>query len=262
MMTKNSTEEMTGAAIIVPARLESQRFPRKLLHIFRGKPLLLHTAERIRSEVPEIPLFFAVAEAELEDCLKGAGFDTILTDPSLPSGTDRIAHANRKIRARKVINVQADEPLVTGEQIRSLLTMLDREDVAMSTLAISIKDEDRVQDPNQVKVVRSLNGMALYFSRAPIPWVRDAQGKPSGEQLVHLPVYGHLGLYGYRDHFLEAYLSLAPSPLEKLERLEQLRALENGYQIAVDLTTDETIGIDTPEDINRLEEHFSGKKNK
>lgn len=255
-MSDPSENDLTGAAVIVPARLESQRFPRKLLHTFRGKPLILHTAERIRSEVPELPLFFAVAEEELEDCLETAGFRTIRTDPALPSGTDRIAHANRKIRARKIINVQADEPLVTGGQIRSLLQMLDREGVAMSTLAIPLKEAARFQDPNQVKVVRSVQGVAMYFSRAPIPWVRDEGGKPDNEKLTSLPVYGHLGLYGYRDNFLEAYLTLAPSPLEKLERLEQLRALENGYQIAVDLTNEETIGIDTPQDLERLQRHF------
>jgi len=240
-------------AIIVPARLQSVRFPRKLLHPIQGVPLILCTARRIQNVSPGIPLYFAVGDEELAIVLEAEGYKCIRTDPSLASGTDRIAFANRQIGADFVVNVQADEPLVTGPQIDNLFRLLGEEGVAMSTLAVQLFDPARLADPSQVKVVLGVNGKALYFSRAPIPWSRDSQGEPSADLMKVLPVFGHLGLYGYRADFLEAFLQLKPSALEKIECLEQLRALENGFEIRVGLTKDETIGVDTLGDIERLE---------
>lgn len=239
-------------AIIVPARLQSVRFPNKLLHPVRGRPLVLHTAERVAAAAPGIPLFFAVAGEALADVLGGEGFRCVRTDPDLASGTDRIAAANREIGAEMVVNVQADEPMVTGKQIRTLFALVEA-GAEMSTLAVRLGDPARLADPSQVKVVRDLRGRALYFSRAPIPWNRDDGGAPPASGMAGEAFLGHLGLYGYRAGFLEKFVGMRPSALETLEKLEQLRALENGARIEVALTESPTVGVDTPADVVRLE---------
>jgi 3-deoxy-manno-octulosonate cytidylyltransferase (CMP-KDO synthetase) len=243
-------------AIIVPARLTSTRFPRKLLHPVQGKPVIIWTAERIRKVAPEFPLYFAVDDAELEDCLGAAGFQTVMTRPDHPSGTDRLAEANASVAASAVINVQGDEPLVTGEQIRALAAGLES-GAAMSTLAVRFVRPEDFANPNQVKVVRDRVGLALYFSRSPIPFVRDRQGQVDAAWLAGNPVYRHLGLYAYTADFLEAFSTLESGFLEGLEKLEQLRAMEHGYRIHVGITDQPTIGIDTPEDIAAFEAALS-----
>lgn len=164
-----------NAAIIVPARLASTRFPRKLLHAVRGKPIILWTAERIRAVAPEYPLYFAVDDDALERCLGDAGFQTVRTRADHLSGTDRLAEANKAVGAAVVINVQGDEPLVTGEQIRALAAGLEGA-AAVATLAVRFSQAKGVRNPNQVKVVRDRAGYALYFSRSPIPFARDSGG--------------------------------------------------------------------------------------
>ena len=237
-------------SIIVPARLASSRFPRKLLYEVRGKPIILWTAERIRSVAPEFPLIFAVEDVELADCLKDAGFDSVLTRSDHPSGTDRLAEANATIGAPAVINVQGDEPLVTGEQIRALAKGL-REGVAISTLAVPFERVEDFMNPNQVKVVRDRSGDALYFSRASIPFARDSD--VSERWLSQNACYRHLGLYAYDADFLNAFSKLEPGFLETVEKLEQLRAMEHGYRIHVGITAQTTIGIDTFEDVAKFE---------
>lgn len=237
---------MIERAIVVPARLGSQRFPGKLLHEVRGRPLILWTADNILRIAPGVPLVFAVAEPELEDCLKAAGHDCLLTDPDLPSGTDRIAMANRQIRARQVINVQADEPVLQATHLSSLMKMLDAGfDVA--TVATPFSSDADFRDPNKVKAVINKDGQALYFSRAPVPYARDSSGR--------LPenAYWHMGLYAYTADVLEQFLSWEPSPLELTERLEQLRVLENGGRIGVAISASRTVGVDVPEDLEQLE---------
>lgn len=234
--------------IIVPTRLTSTRFPRKLLYEVKGKPVILWTAERIREVAPEFPLFFAVDDAELEDCLAGAGYQTVMTRPDHPSGTDRLAEANAAVGADAVINVQGDEPLVTGEQIRALAAGLES-GAAIATLAVPFERPEDFANPNQVKVVRDRSGLALYFSRSPIPFARDHAGVVDTAWLQANPVYRHLGLYAYRADFLKAFATLEPGFLEQTEKLEQLRAMEHGYKIHVGITDQPTVGIDTPEDI-------------
>lgn len=214
--------------------------------------MVLHTARRVRTIAPEVPIFFAVAEEELAATLRAEDFDCISTDPRLASGTDRIAFANREVGAERVVNVQADEPLVSASQIKTLFALLE-EGAEMSTLAFPLRGLKQFKDPNQVKLVRGIEGRALYFSRAPVPWDRESVGNPSSDVMATIPVLGHLGLYGYRAEFLEHFVSLEPSPLEKVERLEQLRALENGAAIQVGLTQEHTVGVDTLEDVARLE---------
>ena len=169
-----------------------------------------------------------------------------MTRSELPSGTDRLAEANKRIEAEYVINVQADEPLVCAEQIQALHDLIHQPGVDMATLATPFISYSDFKDPNQVKVVFSKNGKALYFSRAPIPHMRSDESKVSPPPPKN--AYRHLGLYAYRSNFLSHYNELNPSTYEALERLEQLRALENGYAIAVGITHQPSIGIDTLED--------------
>ena len=239
-------------SIIVPARLASTRFPSKLLYEVRGKPIILWTAERIRTVAPEFPLYFAVDDDALERCLSEAGFTAILTRAEHSSGTDRLAEANAAIGAPAVINVQGDEPLVTGEQIRALAAGIERE-AAIATLAVPFVRPQDFANPNQVKVVRDREGYALYFSRSSMPFARDTSGEVDAAWLAQNHCYRHLGLYAYKADFLSAFSSLEPGLLEQIEKLEQLRAMEHGYRIHVGITDQATIGIDTPEDIAEFE---------
>ncbi|MBI5691406.1 MAG: 3-deoxy-manno-octulosonate cytidylyltransferase [Verrucomicrobia bacterium] len=244
---------MTHPAIIVPCRLESTRFPRKLLHVIKGRPLLLWVAERIAREAPEFPLYFAVDDELLRACVEGAGFRAIPTSVSHQSGTDRLAEANRVVRAEHVINVQADEPLVTGAQIRALADLLAG-GAPMATLATPFRTAADFRNPNQVKVVLApTKRRALYFSRSPMPFARDRGGEVDDAWVTAHPCFKHLGLYGYRADLLERFASLPPGQLERIEKLEQLRVLENGLEIACDVTADPSIGVDTPEDAIRFE---------
>ena len=239
-------------SIIVPARLTSTRFPHKLLFKVRGKPIILWTAERIRTVAPEFPLYFAVDDDALERCLSDAGFAAVRTRAEHPSGTDRLAEANAAVGAPAVINVQGDEPLVTGEQIRALAAGLER-DAAIATLAVPFVQPQDFANANQVKVVRDREGYALYFSRSPMPFARDTAGQVDALWLAQNRCYRHLGLYAYKADFLSAFSSLEPGLLEQVEKLEQLRAMEHGYRIHVGITDQATIGIDTPEDIAEFE---------
>ena len=244
---------MPTTAIIVPCRLESTRFPRKLLHPIRGKPLLLWVAQRIAAEAPEFPLYFAVDHERLREAVASHGFKVIMTSPAHPSGTDRLAEANRTVRADRIVNVQADEPLVTGGQIRELARLIGGE-APMATLATPFRRVTDFYNPNQVKVVIRRDGRALYFSRSRMPFSRDLGLTVDDAWVASNPCYKHLGLYAYHAALLEKLASLPPGRYEKIERLEQLRVLENGYDILVGLTEDQTIGIDTRDDAERFEQ--------
>jgi 3-deoxy-manno-octulosonate cytidylyltransferase (CMP-KDO synthetase) len=243
---------MSGTAIIVPCRLESSRFPRKLLYKIKGKPLLLWVAERIARSAPEYPLYFAVDHEVLGECVTAAGFRAVMTRSDHQSGTDRIAEANRQIGAARVINVQADEPLVSAGQIAGLAQLIGGA-APMATLAIPFKTAADFNNPNQVKVVRDAAGRALYFSRLPLPYARDCQGRVDDAWVRSHQCLRHLGLYAYHAEWLQRFAQLPRGRLEAIENLEQLRALENGCEIMVGLTGDPTIGIDTPEDAAEFE---------
>jgi 3-deoxy-manno-octulosonate cytidylyltransferase (CMP-KDO synthetase) len=242
---------MASVAIIVPCRLESKRFPRKLLHKIKGKPLLLWVAERIVAVAPNFDLWFAVDDASLKDCLAPGRFRTVMTRTDHATGTDRLAEANRTIGADQVINVQADEPLVSGGQIR-LLAELIGGPAAMATLATRFTTAEDFRNPNQVKVVCDLDGRARYFSRSPIPYPRDHRGAIDDAWVASNPCYRHLGLYAYKAGLLDEFARLPVGRLEKIEQLEQLRIIENGREIAVGLTDDPTIGVDTLEDAEKF----------
>jgi 3-deoxy-manno-octulosonate cytidylyltransferase (CMP-KDO synthetase) len=247
---------MPDVAIIVPCRLESTRFPRKLLHPIRGLPLLQWVVARLQQEAPDLPVYFAVDHELLRDCVTAAGGQAILTDPAHPSGTDRIAEANRTVQAERVINVQADEPLVSAAQIR-LLADLITAGAPMATLATPFTTAADFNNPNQVKVVFApTTRRALFFSRSPLPYARDRQGAVDDAWVRANPCYRHLGLYAYKADLLEKFAKLPPGRLEQIEKLEQLRVLENGHEIACDLTNDPTIGVDTPEDAEKFERYL------
>ncbi len=242
---------MPKTAIIVPCRLESTRFPRKLLHVIKGHPLLWWVATRIAREAPEFPLHFAVDHELLRDCVAAAGFQAVMTDPAHQSGTDRIAEANRTVRAEFVINVQADEPLVTAGQIRALAGLVEN-GAAMATLVTPFKRVVDFYNSNQVKVVMRQDGRALYFSRSRMPFSRDLGLTIDDAWVQANPCYKHLGLYAYRADLLEKLAKLPPGRYEQIEKLEQLRVLENGYDIACAVTEDPMIGVDTPEDVTKF----------
>jgi 3-deoxy-manno-octulosonate cytidylyltransferase (CMP-KDO synthetase) len=225
------------------------------LHKIRGRPLLVWVAERIVSVAPDLDLWFAVDDPLLADCLKPGGYRTLMTRADHASGTDRLAEANRTVRADHVINVQADEPLVSAEQIRLLATLIGGT-AEMATLATRFSTAADFRNPNQVKVVCDAAGRARYFSRSPIPYPRDLAGAPDDAWVAAQPCLRHLGLYAYKAALLDAFARLPMGRLEEIERLEQLRVIENGREIAVGITNDPTIGVDTPEDAEKFEEHL------
>ncbi len=245
---------MSTTAIIVPCRLESTRFPRKLLHVIKGRPLVLWVAERIREQAPEFPLFFAVDDELLAAPLREEGFRAILTNVTHQSGTDRIAEANRTVKADRVINVQADEPLVTRAQILTLAELIGGT-AAMATLGTPFTAATDFNNPNQVKVVFAPGGgRALYFSRSPVPFARDRAGQVDDAWVRSNPCFKHLGLYAYQAELIEKFARLPAGRYEQIEKLEQLRVIENGYEILCGVTHDPTIGVDTPEDAVKFEE--------
>lgn len=237
---------MNTCAIIIPARLSSQRFPRKLLHPICGKPLILWTAENLKQAKLDWPIFFAVEDQELLDLLKHSGFNAILTGTHA-SGTDRIAEANRQVKADLVINIQADEPLTGAHHVKMLFDLMQG-GADMGTLAHRISNNEDFTNPNRVKVVCGASGQALYFSRSPIPHPRA-----SGVTKTPSHAFLHLGMYAYTAEFLEAFQKLPTGTLEGIEKLEQLRALENGYNIQVGITSETGFGVDAPEDAISLE---------
>jgi 3-deoxy-manno-octulosonate cytidylyltransferase (CMP-KDO synthetase) len=245
-----SMDSNISTVIIVPARLASVRFPKKLLADAGGKPLILRTADRIREQVPEFELYFAVDGDELKNILEDSGYNVILTNPDLPSGTDRIAAVNQILKKNFVINVQADEPMIEREHILLLTDALSSDDVSISTLASPFLTMKDFLDPNQVKVVLDDNNYALYFSRAPIPHARE-QNYQKVNKNFKLGLK-HMGLYGYKKEFLEKFTSSQEGELEKIEKLEQLRALQFGYRIAVKITDKISIGVDVPADLQKI----------
>ncbi|MGF1452571.1 MAG: 3-deoxy-manno-octulosonate cytidylyltransferase [Opitutales bacterium] len=241
-------------AIIVPARVASQRLPAKLLRAVAGAPLVAHTARRLKSVAPPgVAVVFATdGDPRLAEIIRSEGCKVVETDPALPSGTDRLAAANREVGAVRILNVQADEPLVSSEQLKALLRLLEG-GAAMATVARPFPDGPSFTEPNKVKVVCGLDGRALYFSRAPIPFARDVGGIFDSASLASRHCLWHQGLYAYTAETLDTFAKLPPSPLEQVERLEQLRALENGISIHVAIVNDAGIGVDTAEDLAALE---------
>jgi 3-deoxy-manno-octulosonate cytidylyltransferase (CMP-KDO synthetase) len=229
---------------VIPARLASTRLPRKVLRTIAGDPLLLwvYRAARACPELDEVVV--AADSPEVADLCAAHNIPCIITSPALPSGTDRLHAVSLAHPADIYVNIQGDEPLLHPGHITAILAPFAHAHVDVTTLKVRCT-QDEIANPNAVKVVTAADGRALYFSRATIPYDRDRTG--------NIPCYKHLGLYAYRHAALQRFASLAPSPLEQTERLEQLRLLENGLALYVAETTHNTIGVDTEEDLQRVE---------
>ena len=230
---------------VIPARLRSERLPRKVLREIAGRPLLAWTYEAAL-RCPQLDsLLIAVDSEEVAALCRVNCWPYRMTNPSLPSGTDRLHAVSQEVSAEIYVNIQGDEPLVTPAHLAALLAPFQIASVDATTLKVSCAPEE-VNDPNVVKVVTAKDGRALYFSRASIPFDRDHTA--AGHH------WRHLGLYAYRRGALQRFAALPPSPLEQIERLEQLRLLENGLSLHVSAVAEATIGVDTEADLERVAE--------
>jgi 3-deoxy-manno-octulosonate cytidylyltransferase (CMP-KDO synthetase) len=235
--------DSTRTVAIIPARYESSRFPGKALALIAGRPMIEHVYRRVASSSVDLVLV-ATDDERIADAVRAFGGCAVMTSAAHRSGTDRLAEVAHSLSCDVVVNVQGDEPLVEPQLIDQALAPLADPAVQMSTVR-RIAGAEELHDPNVVKVVVDGDGFALYFSRASIPYRRSAGGAAA-------PVYAHVGLYVYRRSLLLQLASLPATPLERTEMLEQLRALEHGVRIATVETTTATVGVDTPEDLERV----------
>lgn len=241
---------------VIPARYASTRLPGKPLALIAGKPMIQHVYERACLAKRPSQVVVATDHDLVVQAVQNFGGQVLLTSPNHPTGTDRLAEVARTYpEVDIVINVQGDEPLIAPEVIDLLAAAFDDDpSLAMATLA-TVMDETEYDKPSAVKVVTDLYGHALYFSRSRIPFPRAA--------VTELPVYKHIGIYAYRRDFLLTYAALQPTPLEQTESLEQLRALEHGYRLKVLITDFQSVGVDTPEDlelVNQLLTATTGRR--
>ena len=232
------------AIAIIPSRLGATRLPRKPLREIAGKPMLAHVYEAARRSPLLSEVIVATDSEEIESLCRANGWHSRMTSDNHNSGTDRVHEVAMTLDADVFINVQGDEPLAHPDHIAALLKPMERAEVQVSTVMTPATAED-VGNPNAVKVVTDKNGRALYFSRATIPYVREQSGR-----FRHMK---HLGFYAYRRAALERFCAWPESALERSERLEQLRFLENGVDIFVTETPHDTVGVDTEDDLRRVE---------
>lgn len=258
------------AFAVIPARYGSSRLPGKPIlpeaKTLTGKFLIEHVYFRVREARGIQGVLVATDDQRVFDVVKGFGGEAMMTSPEHKSGTDRVAEVAKKIKAAIIVNVQGDEPEVKPEMVDSVVDALRKDKQAvMATLANVIDSREELQDPHAVKVVMDNKGYALYFSRAPIPYTASWDGQSAQDEAKagtyrNTPLedmyYKHLGIYSYRRDFLLRYPQLPKSPLEKVEKLEQLRVLFNGYKIKVVVTPHRCSGVDTPEDFRRFLEKF------
>ncbi len=232
-------------AALIPARLQSERFPRKLLQDLGGKPVIVRTWEAAKNS----GLFDIVAvvtdSPEIENTLITAGAQVFVSRKQHPSGTDRIAEFARNIHADVIINIQGDEPFIKPAPLNQIINTFRndyRKQIDIISLMTPIKDPHEFNKPDNVKVVTDLHGFALYFSRAPIPFPRNKNS---------INAYKHIGIYAFRKTVLEKIARLQPTPLEETEKLENLRFLQHGFKIKMLITNEENVGIDTPQDLEK-----------
>lgn len=247
---------MTEFIGIIPARYASTRFPGKPLAEIGGVPMVVRVCEQAGKVLDKV--YVATDSQLIADKVREYGYNAVLTSDRHKTGTDRIAEAVEKIggEADVVINIQGDEPFVDPGQICGVMKCFDDPQTDIATLARLFKKEDGIEavmNPNKVKVVFAPNGMALYFSRSPIPYLR---GVDPENWLEKQDYFVHVGMYAYRKDILKKISALSQTPLELSESLEQLRWLENGYRIKVAKTDSPTIGIDTPEDLENARRFF------
>ncbi|MDY0380907.1 MAG: 3-deoxy-manno-octulosonate cytidylyltransferase [Candidatus Cloacimonadaceae bacterium] len=230
---------------VIPARYASSRFPGKPLAVLAGKPMIQHVWERvIRSQLFD-DVIIATDDLKISSVAQNFGAVVMLTDSSLPSGTDRVAAVAEYLEEDSVIlNVQGDEPLISLEALKTLLKAFEDEEVMIASLMTPFENEEDILNPNMVKVVTDSKQNAIYFSRSPIPYNRDSS--------PDCRYFRHIGIYGFRYAALMHFVKLPPGKLEAIEKLEQLRALENGIPIRMLSTDYQGIGIDTPEDMEKV----------
>ncbi|MGQ9471662.1 MAG: 3-deoxy-manno-octulosonate cytidylyltransferase [Candidatus Aminicenantales bacterium] len=231
---------MPGIVGVIPARYGSSRFPGKPLALLLGKPLVQWVYEGASKSNFLEEVIVATDDPRIAEVARNFGAKVAMTKPDHASGTDRIVEALRGSGASVVINIQADEPLIEGWMIDRLIPPLVSREADLTSLMAPVYDLSLADDCNRVKVVVDKRGYALYFSRSPVPFAPDDF------------FYQHIGIYGFQRDVLEAFSRLEPSRLEKTERLEQLRALENGYRIRMVEIDEPTVGVDTPEDLARV----------
>jgi 3-deoxy-D-manno-octulosonate cytidylyltransferase len=237
-----------GVLAVIPARYASARFPGKPLAQIAGKPMIQHVVERLREASKISRIVVATEDPRIKDAVTSFGAEAILTRADHRTGTDRVAEVAVHIPAEIYVNVQGDEPLIDPHTVDAVVqAMLDDLSVQIGTPCSPITIPNEIMDPNVVKVVRDFDGNALYFSRAPIPWVRDTGAKVDARH------WKHIGVYGYRRDALLEFPTLPPGELERIEQLEQLRWLENAFHIAVVETEYNAISVDVPTDVERVE---------
>jgi len=244
---------MPDIIAIIPARYSSRRFPGKVIADLDGKPVVQHVYERVSGAESVSQVVIATDDSRIEQAVNEFGGEVIMTSPDHASGTDRVAEAVEKInRGDIIVNVQGDEPLIEPAVIDAVVQkIIDDEGIACSTASSPITDEAVYHDPNAVKVVMDIHGRALYFSRSSLPFCRDGS-------FVGIS-YVHTGIYCFRRNFLKIFTTLEPTPLEKAEKLEQLRILEHGYRIGVVITGETPKGIDTEDDLEAVREMYEKK---
>ena len=247
----------TGVLGIVPARLSSTRLPNKPLYPILGRPLIEWVWRRVEQLAILDHAVVATDSEEVAEVCRDFGAPVELTSTKHPSGTDRVAEVAARGEYRDfpiIANIQGDEPLLEERQLSAAVRLVRDEGWEVGTCATPVLDEDARKDPSVVKVVRATNGRALYFSRAQIPYKRE--GKPAREEMEREPFLRHIGIYAFTRDALASWVALAPTPLEGLEGLEQLRPLEAGLRIGVAVVGSADSGVDTPADVVRLEERL------
>lgn len=245
---------------VIPARYASTRFPGKPLADIHGKPMIQWVYERTRQANSVNRVVVATDDERIAAAVTAFGGEVQMTRADHPTGTDRLAEVAARIETDLIVNVQGDEPLIDPRMVDQAVNAVRRNPgVVMGTLKTPIGSVEEYLNPNVVKVVTDRHGFALYFSRAPIPYPRDLVDELEGN-FARLEACKHIGLYVYRKDFLLTYPRLSPTPLEQLEKLEQLRALEHGFRIKVAVTELTSQGVDTPEDLERVRQAVAGGK--
>ena len=249
---------------IIPARYGSTRFEGKPLADILGKPMIQHVYDGVRQSKLIDEVIVATDDQRILDAVKSFGGKAVMTSPTHSTGTDRVAEVAKKLKSEIIVNVQGDEPLIKGDIIdKAIRPLLTDDTLHMSTLMTRIEEVRDWLNPHIVKVVADQKNFALYFSRSPIPFPRDLQigrleSHPFGtDRPLPKRVFKHIGVYVFRRKFLLTFSKMKSTPLEKLEKLEQLRALENGYRIKVTPVNYEPICVDTPNDLQKVITHFS-----
>lgn len=248
-MTDSDAKSNSHAVFaVIPARYASVRLPGKPLASIAGRPMIQHVVERARQAERVSRVIVATDDERIKKAVEGFGGEAVLTRADHRTGTDRIAEVAAHLEAGIYVNIQGDEPLIDPATIDAVVAeMLDDESIQIGTPCTAITQKNEIMDPNVVKVVRDFDGNGLYFSRAPIPWVRDTGATIAAQH------WKHIGLYAFRREALLEFPTLPPGELERVEQLEQLRWLENGFRIRVVETDYDAVSVDVPADIQRVE---------